>query len=492
MVRRLTIALLVGLPVMALVAASVKAVPLARSWWDSRHKPTTVQNIVPDQPQPRASLVPKAPETLELPVDVVKALGVKTAKVIAAPPPEPLKLDGSLFLDANRMVHIHTRFAGEVVELGELDSSPPAPGESAGEDVRPTRTIRFGDAVKKGQLLAVIWSKELGEKKSELVENLSRLRLDQEQAKRLEGLMVKGAVPERNVREAERLVEADLIAVTRVERTLRSWRLTESEIDLIRQEAEKVHKQKGQWGKELESTWARVEVRAPISATIMEKNVAVGDFVTTDFGMFTIADLTRLDVLAHVYEEDLPEVEKLPYDQRRWTIHLRTDPDARPVEGSFERIGTIIDPNQHTALTMGWVDNSSGRLRVGQFVTANINLPAGPNEVAVPNSAVIDEEGKSLVFVQTDPNKLQYTCRHVLVVRRRDDFAYVSSQPPPGQRDNLIKPLTAGELVVTVGGVELAAELESLQAAEQSAATSTSKVASSDAPQPVASISDHK
>lgn len=471
MVRRFLIAILIGVPVIALIAASVTAVPLARSWWESRRKPAIGQATAPVEPQSRASLIPKTRDALELPADVVKALGVKTAEVIPAPPPEPLKLDGSLFLDANRMVHIHTRFAGEVVELGELEAAPPVPGDISSEEVRQLRPIRFGDSVKKGQLIAVIWSKELGEKKSELVENLSRLRLDQEQAKRLEALMVKGAVPERNVREAERLVESDLIAVTRVERTLRSWRLTENEIEVIRQEAEKVHKHKGQWGKELESTWARVEVRAPISATIMEKNVAVGDFVTTDTGMFTIADLSRLDVLAHVYEEDLPEVEKLPYDQRRWTIHLRTDPEARPVEGSFERIGTIIDPNQHTALTMGWVDNSSGRLRVGQFVTANINLPAGPHEVAIPNSAVIDEEGKSLVFVQTDPRKAQYTCRHVLVVRRRDDFAYISSQPPPGQRDTQVRPLLPGERVVVVGGVELVAELESLQAAEQSAAT---------------------
>jgi cobalt-zinc-cadmium efflux system membrane fusion protein len=219
-----------------------------------------------------------------------------------------------------------------------------------------------------------------------------------------------------------------------------------------------------------------VEVRAPIGATVVEKNVAVGDFVTTELDMFKIADLTRLDVLAHVYEEDLPELEKLPREQRKWTIYLRTDPDARPLEGSFEQIGSIIDPNQHTALTMGWVDNSTGRLRVGQFVTANINLPAGPHEVAVPSSAVIDEEGKSLVFVQPDAKQNRYVCRHVLVIRRRDDLAYVSSQPPSSHRDKLVKPLHAGERVVTVGGVELTAELESLQAAEQSAATASTGI----------------
>jgi len=462
--RRVTKALLIGVPALVLVAATVKAVPLARSWWDSRHKPAESQPVA-GKSEAHAELVPNDPETLQVPDDVVLALGVRTTKVITAPPPEPLKLDGSLFLDANRMVHVHTRFAGEVVELGELEATAPAAGGPTGEEWHLSRPIRFGDQVKKGQLLAVVWSKELGEKKSELVENLSRLRLDEEKAKRLEELLAKGAVPERSVKEAERNVESDLIAVARIERTLRSWRLSEDEINVIRAEAEKVHKHKGQWGKELEGTWARVEVRAPIGATVVEKNVAVGDFVTTDADMFKIADLIRLDVLAHVYEEDLPEIEKLPKDQRRWTIFLRTDPRAKPLEGSFEQIGNIIDPNQHTALTMGWVDNSSGRLRVGQFVTAQIKLPAGSLEVAVPNSAVIDEDGTSLVFVQTDPKKHQYTRRRVTVLHRRDDSAHISSDPPPEEKKLGARGLVAGELVVTVGGVEMAAELDSLRLA---------------------------
>ena len=461
MVRKGSILLIASLCLVGLVVASIKGFPLARGWWQARQKGSMPAVVMP-HPAPRASLVPNLPDAIELPADVVLALGVKTQEVIPAPPPEPLKLDGSLFLDANRMVHVHTRFSGEVVELGELEATPAAPTTGSEEDRKGNRPIRYGDHVDKGQLLAVIWSKELGEKKSELVENLSRLRLDEEKEKRLEELLAKGAVPERSVREAERNVEADLIAVTRVERTLRSWRLTEAEIDVIRGEAEKVHKFKGKWGRDLESTWARVEVRAPISATVVEKNVAVGDFVTTDFDMFKIADLSRLDVLAHVYEDDLPELEKLPRHQRRWTIFLRTDPRARPVEGSFEQIGNIIDPSQHTALTMGWVDNSNGRLRAGQFVTASISLPAGPDEVAVPSSAVIDQEGKSLVFVKADPEKHQYVRRHVQVTRRRDDFAYISSRPTASERDPLVKPLHVGELVVTTGGVELAAELESL------------------------------
>src|SRR5206468_9128358 len=46
--------------------------------------------------------------------------------------------------------------------------------------------LRFGDFVHKGQLLAVVWSKDLGEKKSELVEGIARLRIDEEKLENLQ------------------------------------------------------------------------------------------------------------------------------------------------------------------------------------------------------------------------------------------------------------------------------------------------------------------
>ena len=118
--------------------------------------------------------------------------------------------------------------------------------------------------------------------------------------------------------------------------------------------------------------------------------------------LFKIADLTRLDVLAHVFEEDLPMLEDLPATRRHWKIYLKSDPQGRPLSGSFSQIGSIIDPNQHTALVMGWVDNASGRLRIGQFITAAVDLPAYMDEVAVPASAIVDKDANSYVFVQPD------------------------------------------------------------------------------------------
>src|SRR5581483_210442 len=142
--------------------------------------------------------------TLAIPSDVAKALGLKTVQASSATRPTTLPpLNGVLALDSNRLARVHARFTGEVVALGTVQGSETV---VADVDTSADRALRHGDSVKKGQLLAVVWSKDLGEKKSELIDALSRLRLDQRVLERLRGAPPE-AVPERSLREAERTVE---------------------------------------------------------------------------------------------------------------------------------------------------------------------------------------------------------------------------------------------------------------------------------------------
>ena len=97
-----------------------------------------------------------------------------------------------------------------------------------------------------------------------------------------------------------------------------------------------------------------------LAGTVLEKNCgSVGDIVDTATDLFKIADLSQLWVWADVYEEDLPTLLALP-EPVRWTIRLKSDPAASPMAGWVEKIGDIIDPNQHTALVIGQVDNPRG------------------------------------------------------------------------------------------------------------------------------------
>jgi len=380
-------------------------------------------------------------------------------------------LSGSLALDTDHLAHVHTRFMGEVVELGTI--ADPGSATEGGSPI--TRPLRFGDVVEKGQLLAVLWSSALGEEKSEYIDCLSKLRLEKETLARLEELLKAQTVAERNVREARRSVESAQIAVARAERTLRSWRLSDEEIAAIRKEADLVRGRKeDQRDLDRERVWARVELRAPLSGTILEVNLAVGDIVGTDTDLFKIADMQTLRVWAYVYEEDLPTLLSLP-EQIHWTIRLKSDPQARPMYGPIEKIGDLIDPNQHTALVVGAVENRERKMRAGQFITAEVDLPPASDELEIPIAALVEDGQESVVFVQPDPNQPVYALRRIKVVRRAGDSASIRSATPSpsktpggsksqGQADSL----QPGDRVVVSGAVELRAALANLQTGEGS------------------------
>jgi cobalt-zinc-cadmium efflux system membrane fusion protein len=396
--------------------------------------------------------------TIELSSQMVNALGMRTVQVQSAATHEKLSLTGKLTFDPDRFVRIHSRFNGEVVALGSTE-------EGVAKNSAP-RSLRVGDRVTKGQLLAVVSSKDIGEKKSDLVDALSSFYVHDAQVKKLAPLE-DSVISGKQVREAERLREADVIEIDRSERTLRSWRVPEAEIATVRSEAEKIHRGEASADRIADKGWAKVEVRAPFEGTILEMNAVEGVMVDTALDLFKIADLTTLTVMANVYEEDLRCLESLEPAQRRWKIALNSQPNAPPIEGQMDRISYTVDPNLHTAMVRGWIDNRDGKLLAGLLITASIELPAIAEEVVVPDTALVEDGYQTVVFVSTDQEGCKVIRRNVAVVSRCQDVVYVRSQPTTEEKANGCESLAAGEWVVTAGSAELEGALDSLATTAQ-------------------------
>ena len=301
----------------------------------------------------------ESPTTIEIPARVAELTGLKTAVVSLPTKPRVLQLRGSLALDVNRLVHVHARFPGQIVHLEMIEETQPASPTAP----RSERTLNFMDHVTKGQKLGQIWSKELGEKKSELVDALVRLRIDQQNLNYLQELLRKGATTEKSVREGQRQVEVGAIAVNKAERTLRSWTLTNEEIQEVKDEADRIHKG-GAREIQQDETWATVEVVSPIDGTIVEKNVNEGDLVNADSDLFKIADLNVLSVWARAYEEDLPLLQSMP-QPRSWTLRLSSNPQAAPITGTIDQIVNYAADEKQKA-----DPNSCGNVDMQTYVAA--------------------------------------------------------------------------------------------------------------------------
>jgi membrane fusion protein, heavy metal efflux system len=403
--------------------------------------------------QPMAALYGDLPDAVELPADVVQHLGVQV--IAATPAVEPIKLQfsGTVTLDAEHFASVRSRFAGEVVDI------PNHPGTG--------KPVGVGNFVKQGELLAVVWSRDLGEKKSDLIDALSRLQLDTVRFDRLKALFEMGDVPEQSVRDAELSVQQDHVAVDRATRTLQAWRVPPEEIEAVRNEAKNVETGTPTPNDELVERWARVELVAPFDGVVLERNLAAGQLVGPDDDLFKIGDLSRLRIVAFAYEEDLPRLDALPESERRWRVMVPANPELPSLDGTFDRIGHIIDPNQHTGLVMGWVDNPSGTLRVGQFIKATVQLPPPPDEVMIPATALVERGPEKFVFVQPDPSRNVYQMRRVQLGRRLENRVTLRTGEGAAVR--------SGELVVTSGSVEVLAALRDLQARQAASRKGTAE-----------------
>lgn len=410
----------------------------------------------------RAAVGP--PDYIDVLPKVVKLTDIRTAKARLPTRPRELIVSGQLSLDPNRLVHVHARFPGQIAELATVEET----NSLAGAMLKTRRVVSFMDHVSKGQRLGVLWSKELGEKKSELVNSLARLRTDQMNLQRLETLFTKGATTEKALREAEYQVESGENNVEKAKWTLRSWSLTEEEITEVEAEAERLHKERTTHreqsaktlGKvELEASWARVDIVAPIDGTIVEKNVVAGNIVGTEDDLFKIADLTMLTAWGQVYEEDLPELQSLELPIP-WKVQVSSNPEATPISGIIDRIGETIDPNTHMALVGGPMENKKGHLFAGQFIKATISLPPEQDVVEIPTRALVEDGNESVVLVQDDSQRDRFHRRRVSVVRRFFDVVYLRSKLTPEQRRLGLEELHAGESVVSAGALELKAALD--------------------------------
>jgi cobalt-zinc-cadmium efflux system membrane fusion protein len=168
-----------------------------------------------------------------------------------------------------------------------------------------------------------------------------------------------------------------------------------------------------------------------------------------------------------VFEEDLPALQSLKPAERRWQVRLQADPSLKPLPGTIDVIGPIVDPNQHTALVKGLVNNPDEQLRVGQPVLATVSLPPHTDELIVPTTALVEDGKESVVFMQADPAKSVYTQRSIKVLRRGQEVVFVEPIPAKGAngKQNANAALAAGDWIITDGAIELKAALEDLQAA---------------------------
>lgn len=136
-------------------------------------------------------------------------------------------------------------------------------------------------------------------------------------------------------------------------------------------------------------------IKAPHDGVVMARMVTPGMALQPGSETFTVSDLSSLWMIASVSEPDIHAAQV----GRSAVVRVRAYPNAA-FPGRIDQLAPRLDPSTRTLSVRVVVANGDGRLRPDMFGTAELAEGASRNAVFVPEVAVQDMNGNSVVFVR--------------------------------------------------------------------------------------------
>jgi cobalt-zinc-cadmium efflux system membrane fusion protein len=143
------------------------------------------------------------------------------------------------------------------------------------------------------------------------------------------------------------------------------------------------------------------DLKAPISGTVIDRQISLGEYASEQKPSFVVADLSTIWVDLSIYRQDLNRV--------RTSDEVLIDPDdgGADIKGRISYVAPVGSSDTQTAIARIVLANSDGRLRPGLFVTARLVLAKRDVPVAVRVGAIQTLENKTVVFVREGGDKIE-------------------------------------------------------------------------------------
>ncbi|MHB1069810.1 MAG: efflux RND transporter periplasmic adaptor subunit, partial [Gemmatimonadaceae bacterium] len=195
-------------------------------------------------------------------------------------------------------------------------------------------------------------------------------------------------------------------------------------------------------------------LRAPLAGSIVRAHVLAGEALAAGAPVFTVADLTVVDVVAEIPEVSLSMVRI----GQAAAITIAAFPALR-LRGTVELLREQLNPDTRTVRAVIHVGNPTRVLRPGMYASVWIDVGSrSPGALAtpgllVPATALVNDGVERIVFVEVAPRTYE---RRVV---RVESLSPEGSLRPTGRDVRIADGLRAGERVVTHGAFLLKSEL---------------------------------
>lgn len=182
---------------------------------------------------------------------------------------------------------------------------------------------------------------------------------------------------------------------------------------------------------------ADLPIMSPVNGVVTLRDVSIGQRVEPGKQIFSIVNLNPIWVMVDVFQEQIPSI------RLGQQVQLKTASE-QSVMGTISSIDSIVDPVKKTLHVRIVANNSSGILRPGMFVTAEIEVgQTTSGNIVLPSTAIVDSGDKHLVY-------------------KRSGNSYTPAQVVLGQqgrgRVEIVQGVSEGDVIVTEGAKQLLAQ----------------------------------
>lgn len=301
----------------------------------------------------------EAPEgVIKMRPEQIEAAKIEVAPVGKGVLTQRLTVPGTIGPDTNRIARIAAKVVGTVSELKK----------------------QLGDTVSKGEVVAILESREVAEAKSEYISAKVNFDLQSTLFEREQALF------EKKIKAENQFLRARM---TFAEAQLR--------FDLARQKLSALNVD--ETGLSRQSTGLqRYEIRTPIAGRVVERLVDLGAPVGGEGQakeLYVIADLSSVWIELTISTVDLNQIKE------GQNLRISAAGAGKSSEGQVVFISPMLNQETRSARVIASVDNKDLTWRPGSYVSAQILVDEQPVDLRLPRKALQTIGGKQVVFVRT-------------------------------------------------------------------------------------------
>lgn len=328
------------------------------------------------------------PNSATLSAEQMKQISVDTAKLMEEK--TDLLLSGKISFDKDYLSQVYSLVGGNVIKVN----------------------ASLGDCVKKGQVLAVLRSGDIGDYESQYDVAQAQLRTAKRNLDIAQQLYQTKVYSEKDVMQAQNDFKTAEDNVNRIETYLKTYGVSDSAKN------------------------AEYRIVSPIDGYIVSKTINEGMNIRPDNtnSVFTVSSLGTVWVLANIYENDIPQVEQNDSVE----VEAVAYPD-KPYKGVISNISNVLDSTASTLQARVVLNNPDNLLKPGMFSTVKVHVDKHKKAIAVPKEALIFYENNFYVMLSKGHNTFVKTL--VTVEGNHANVSYIS------------KGLNIGDVVVGRGSL---------------------------------------